>query len=533
MQRHSPATRQRLLLLALWALPLAALTACTDECDTRADCAEFNTASTTYTCVDNQCVAESVPDAGTDGGMDAGTDGGTDGGTDAGTGPTDGGVALRVLHAVPDAPAVDVYAQGNATPLATSVSYRATSAYVTVPGGTYTVELRPAGAAASSAPVFTSAPVTLAAGDRVTAVAAGRLASTDASDTVRVLPLRERFATPAAGEARLRVVHAAADAPTVDLDLGDDGTSELTGLQRFADTGEAGINVPAGQALHVGILAGGTKVTSFTTPTLPDGARAFAVAVGLLSADPASADAFGLMLVDESGVLGFVAQDPRVYVLHASPDAPAVDAFVGPLKVVNDASFGGLAGPVSLPPGSATVDLFAHDASSTRPSASPAATGATGTLEAGRQYLLLVTGFLSASRARPLQLLTLQSAFTARAPEASVRAVHASPDAPAVDFGTVAGGTLAPVSGLTNLSYGTASAAEGVAVAATPAGWGVAPTGTTTPVATSNFTPESGGRSFLVAAGLVGPGTGEHGLQLWNVDVGNTPWTTAVMPAMP
>jgi hypothetical protein len=530
MERRPPAARLRLLLLAL--LPLAGLSACTDECDTRSDCDEFNTATVTYTCEDNRCVAESRADGGADAGTSA--DGGSDAGTaDAGTGPTDGGVALRVLHAAPDAPAVDVYAQGSATPLATGVNYRATSAYVTVAPGTYTLELRPAGAAPTSAAAFTSAPVTLVGGERVTAMAAGRLSSTDASDALRVVPLVERFDTPGPNEARVRVVHAGADAPAVDVDLGDDGTAEVTGLQRFASTGEAGVNLPSGQALRVGISAGGSKVTSFTTPALPAGARAFAVAAGLLSAAPGSPEGFGLLLLDESGVLGFVQQDPRLYVLHASPDAPAVDAFVGPLKVVNDASFGGLAGPVSLPPGSATVDLFPHDASPTRPSASPAATGTTGALAAGKEYLLLVTGFLSTARSQPLQLLTLEAAFTPRAPEASVRAVHAAPDAPAVDFGTVTGGALTPVPGLTNLSYGTASAAEGVAVSATQSGWGVAATGTTTPAATANFTPTSGGRSFLVAAGLLGPGTGEPGLQLWNVDVGTTPWTTAVMPPMP
>jgi len=530
MHRRSPAVPLRLLLLAL--LPLAGLSACTDECDTRADCTEFNTATATYTCTDNRCVVESRADGGTDAGT--AVDGGTDAGTaDAGTGPSDGGVSLRVLHVAPDAPAVDVYAQGNATPLATGVNYRATSPYVTVAPGTYALELRPAGAAATSPPAFTSAPVTLVGGERVTAMAAGRLSSTDASDSLRVVPLVERFDTPGTNEARVRVVHAAADAPAVDVDLGDDGTAEVTGLQRFEATGEAGVNLPSGQALRVGISAGGSKVTSFTTPALPAGARGFAVAVGLLSAAPGTAEAFGLLLVDGSGVLGFVQQDPRVYLLHASPDAPAVDAFVGPLKVVNDASFGGLAGPVSLPPGSATVDLFAHDASPARPSASPAATGTTGALEAGKAYLVLVTGFLSAARSQPLQLLTLEEAFTPRSPEASVRAVHAAPDAPAVDFGAVTGGSLTPVPGLTNLSYGTASAAEGAAVSATQAGWGVAPTGTTTPVATASFTPAAGGRSFLVAAGLLGPGTGEPALQLWNVDVGATPWTTAVMPPMP
>ncbi|HZI13005.1 MAG TPA: DUF4397 domain-containing protein, partial [Myxococcus sp.] len=40
---------------------------------------------------------------------------------------------LRVIHASPDAPAVDLYAAGGTTPLATNVTYGTTTPYLTLP----------------------------------------------------------------------------------------------------------------------------------------------------------------------------------------------------------------------------------------------------------------------------------------------------------------------------------------------------------------------------------------------------------------
>ena len=51
----------------------------------------------------------------------------------------------------------------------------------------------------------------------------------------------------------------------MDIDVGNDGSAELTGVDRFADSGAAGVALPAGTAINIGILAGGNKVTSFTT----------------------------------------------------------------------------------------------------------------------------------------------------------------------------------------------------------------------------------------------------------------------------
>lgn len=72
--------------------------------------------------------------------------------------------AIRLVHASPDAPAVDVATAGGADdPLFSGVEFGTASDYVTVPTGEYTLEVRPADASSSSEPVA-STTVTLESG---------------------------------------------------------------------------------------------------------------------------------------------------------------------------------------------------------------------------------------------------------------------------------------------------------------------------------------------------------------------------------
>jgi hypothetical protein len=117
---------------------------------------------------------------------------------------------VRVLHASPDAPNVDIYANGNR--VLSNVPFKTASDYLTVPAGSYTFEVRPAGAATSSTPVL-SATADLRAGTDYTVAAIDRLSQIKARVFV------DNNATPAAGKAHIRVIHASPDAPAVDIAL--------------------------------------------------------------------------------------------------------------------------------------------------------------------------------------------------------------------------------------------------------------------------------------------------------------------------
>ncbi|MBN2170638.1 MAG: DUF4397 domain-containing protein, partial [Candidatus Krumholzibacteriota bacterium] len=141
---------------------------------------------------------------------------------DSTTNVTPGMAMLRAVHASPDAPAVDVWAEGGAEPLITSLAYGDASAYAEVAPGTYNIQLRAAGSSASDPVAYETGDIMIDEDAVITAVAAGLLASSDPADRFRILPLAENFVDPGAGNAAVRIVHAGADAPTVALDVGDD-----------------------------------------------------------------------------------------------------------------------------------------------------------------------------------------------------------------------------------------------------------------------------------------------------------------------
>ena len=189
--------------------------------------------------------------------------------------PSAGMAIVRVIHASADAPAVDVYAKGSDKPLVTGLAYGQTSGWLEVPPAAYELELRAAPSRPTDPIAYKTASLTIAAGAKISAVAAGLLGSQDADSAFRVVPVVEGFGPTVIGSARLRVLHAGSDAPSVDLDVGNDDPSkpEISGLARYGDTGAEGVALPAGKALAVGIALAGARVTSFTTPKIFGAAR--------------------------------------------------------------------------------------------------------------------------------------------------------------------------------------------------------------------------------------------------------------------
>jgi hypothetical protein len=427
------------------------------------------------------------------------------------------GVELRVVHASPDAPAVDIYAEGISTPLISNLAYGGVSAYLELDPGTYNIQLRAAGSPAGSDPAYETGDLTVDDDDVITAVAVGLLGSPDDADKFRVIPLFEEFDEPDPGNAVVRILHGSADAPTVAIDVGNDGNPEVTGFERFEETGAGGIPLPSDTELQIAIWAGSplARVTVFTTPQLPEGGEIFVIATGLLAKLPRETDGFSLLAVGPTGAIGFIKQNPVLFALHASPDAPAVDIYAGGSMLVENIGFGDLSDPVQVPPGAYTLDFKATGTGGT------AASVTTPTLAAGSRYLAIASGYL-ASGSPAFQLLAYDEMFSTAGSDPLVRVVHASPDAPAVDVGPVSGSDITPIGDYTDLAFGDASPSAGTALPVGPLTVGVAATGTTTPVATFDVTTVAGLRAFAVAAGsLSGPG---ESFRLMLVDATQAPW---------
>jgi hypothetical protein len=116
---------------------------------------------------------------------------------------------VRVVHASPDAPAVDVYADGSR--VLSNVAFKDASDYLSVPAGPHNFKVYATGANPASDKAAISADATLDAEKDYTIVAIGKLAE------IKPLVLVDNNAAPARGKAHVRVVHASPDAPAVDI----------------------------------------------------------------------------------------------------------------------------------------------------------------------------------------------------------------------------------------------------------------------------------------------------------------------------
>ncbi len=126
---------------------------------------------------------------------------------------------LRVMHAAPGAPAADIYVDGNL--VFPNIPYQGISNYVPLPAGNRTLRITPAGQ--SNSPILEPT-LPLAEGRDYTVLAVGRPGSIEAWQ------ITDNNALPEAGRARVRLVHAALDAPAIDICLVGQNSCPVTNI---------------------------------------------------------------------------------------------------------------------------------------------------------------------------------------------------------------------------------------------------------------------------------------------------------------
>lgn len=115
---------------------------------------------------------------------------------------------VMVVHASPNAPAVDLYVD-NTKVNATALNYPNNTGYLDVDDGSRNFKVVPAGAAVGSAVI--DANVTLDADKAYSVFAANTLSNIEA------VVLEDDLTAPASGKAHVRFVHLSPDAPAVDV----------------------------------------------------------------------------------------------------------------------------------------------------------------------------------------------------------------------------------------------------------------------------------------------------------------------------
>lgn len=154
--------------------------------------------------------------------------------------------------------------------------------------------------------------------------------------------------------------------------------------------------------------------------------------------------------------------DACVNVIHASPDAPAVDVYVNGDIALEGVEFTQFSGWLALPAGDYQIHVTA---AGDMPENS--VIDAEVTIEAGNAYHIAAVGTLD-----QISAAVIQSDLSELADDmARVRVIHASPDAPAVDVAVADGDVL-----IEDLAFGAAS--DYLEVPATSYDLEVRPTGT-------------------------------------------------------
>lgn len=186
--------------------------------------------------------------------------------------------AVRVVHLSPDAPAVDVYVDGervfeNVEPFAVQSNYRSYAP------GSYDFAVVPAGEDVEEAVLETE--IELDSGE-YTIAAIGEVCATS-DRPLELVTLEDENGPTEAGSARLRGVHASPDAPAIDV-VTDDGTVVFEDLE-FGEAAYA--SIPAGERV-VEVRETGTEESLARFAIEPEAGRVYtAFGIGYLNPEDA------------------------------------------------------------------------------------------------------------------------------------------------------------------------------------------------------------------------------------------------------
>ncbi len=188
-----------------------------------------------------------------------------------------GNPRVRMLHTSPDAPAVDVYIDGTLS--IPNLAFGQVTDYLALSPGNHSLRILPAGSGGQGQEVLNAGLDDLRSGEDYTAIVLGKVGH------IHATLLHDSTDIPTAGSAKVRTVHAAPDAPAVDIGVaGGPTVFKNIPYKRVTDF----VEVPAGM-VDLEVRPAGRTDTVMVLPdyTLADGNIYTFVALGLLHGQPA------------------------------------------------------------------------------------------------------------------------------------------------------------------------------------------------------------------------------------------------------
>jgi hypothetical protein len=178
---------------------------------------------------------------------------------------------VRVVHASPDAPAVDIWLDGQ--PAIRGLAFGQFTGHTPLPAGNHRVQVTPAGAQPDGAVI--DADLELSARQAYTVMATGRLAE------IKPLVLQDERTSPSGS--RTRFVHASPGAPAVDIAVAG-GPVVISNVAFGADSGY--LDVPGGDVPLEVRVAGSDQVVLSVPATFTQGHVYTLAALGLAGGEP-------------------------------------------------------------------------------------------------------------------------------------------------------------------------------------------------------------------------------------------------------
>jgi len=276
-------------------------------------------------------------------------------------------VDFIAVHGSSDAPKVDVIARTVAT-LVNDASYGNITGYVSVPPSKYVLDVTPA----AGSPIVASFEADLSSlGGGSAVVFASGFLNPSANQNGLAFGLYAALANgtvvafPSTSQARLQVIHNAADPAAASVDVYVNGSKLLDNFAFRKATPY--IFVPAGVVLNIGVAPGSSGSVTDTLKnfavTLQNGNSYVAVANGVLN--PANfainpdgkSTAFTLFLQNQMREAANKPGEVDFRVVHGATDAPTVDVLAGTASLVNDAQYSNITPYLSVPPASYVLNI--------------------------------------------------------------------------------------------------------------------------------------------------------------------------------
>ncbi|MCO7224843.1 DUF4397 domain-containing protein [Pleionea sp. CnH1-48] len=336
---------------------------------------------------------------------------------------------VEVIHASADAPRVNVYS--GATPLLQNFDYAQASGLVEVDAGLFNVDVKGLLPDSSTPSVIGPVDLTLQADMIYTVIATNNVAN------IEPLIVSRSDSAIGAEEVRVQVVHAAVNAPMVDVYVTapDADITASAPLGTFDFKGDLGpVTVPQGDYQIRVTPAGDNQTIAFDSGAVSLAGGSDLTIAAITNTATGSAP---INLLVATGTSSFLVRDKNaganVRVTHGSPDAPAVDIiandnFSAPL--FSNLGFTQTSDWANIPANMYNVKVVPQGATS------PVVINADLDFAIGNFYSVLAVDTLD-----QIDALVLTEDRRRVATEAKIQIVHASPAAGNVDIYVVAPGT--------------------------------------------------------------------------------------------